>query len=328
MLLAGDIGGTKTVLGVFTAGKGPHAPLVQATFPSAEYPSLDAFVREFLARAEQRMERAVFGVAGPVVAGRVTVTNLPWMLDEAQLRAELSMSSVRLINDLTALAYAVPHLGPDDLATLNEGQPVEGGAIAIVAPGTGLGEAYLVWDGRRYNPCASEGGHADYAPATLGEVELLRYLLERVEHVSYEHVCSGNGLPHIYAYLRDSGRAAEPGWLSAQLAAAEDPTPVIVNTALDRREGCEICVATLDTFVSILGSEAGNLALKVLATGGVYLGGGIPPRILPALRDGRFMEAFRRKGRMAGLLADVPVHVILHGGATLLGAALCGLESV
>jgi glucokinase len=228
-------------------------------------------------------------VAGPVVAGRATITNLPWVVDEEQLQAALNLSFVHLLNDLEAIAHAVPFLEPADLHTLNEGQPAPGGTIAVIAPGTGLGEAFLTWDGSRYCPHASEGGHTDFGPVNPLEVELLRYLQDRFEHVSYERICSGLGLPNIYAFLKDSGYADEPAWLAEELTAADDPTPVIVNAALhpayggDEREGSELCVATLNTFVSILGAEAGNLALKVLASGGVYLGGGIPRRILPAL---------------------------------------------
>ncbi len=271
-----------------------------------------------------KLERASFGVAGPVVAGRATITNLPWVMDEEQLQAALHLSSVCLLNDLSAIAHAVPFLELADLHTLNEGQPAPEGNIAVVAPGTGLGEAFLTWDGSRYRPHASEGGHADFAPTSPLETELLRYLQDRFEHVSYERVCSGRGLPNIYAFLKDNGYADEPTWLAEELAAADDPTPVIVNTALARE--CELCVATLDTFVSILGAEAGNLALKVLASGGVYLSGGIPPRILPALEQERFMEAFRSKGRMSDLLARFPVHVILNPRVALLGAACHELE--
>jgi len=324
MLLAADIGGTKTNLAIFSPEAELRAPLAEATFPSAGYPSLEAVVLEFLSQVDVEVERASFGVAGPVVAGRATITNLPWVMDEEQLQAALHLSSVRLLNDLAAIAHAVPFLEPADLHTLNEGQPAPDGNIAVVAPGTGLGEAFLTWDGSRYRPHASEGGHADFAPTNPLEIELLRYLHDRFEHVSYERVCSGRGLPNIYAFLKDSGYADEPAWLAEELAAADDPTPVIVNTALARE--CELCVATLDTFVSILGAEAGNLALKVLASGGVYLGGGIPPRILPALEQGPFMQAFRSKGRMSDLLASVPVHVILNPKAALLGAACHGLE--
>ena len=323
-LLAGDIGGTKTNLAVFSPEAGPRAPLTEARFPSADYPSLEALVCEFLSQVDVKVERASFGVAGPVVAGRASITNLPWVMDEEQLQAALHLSSVRLLNDLNAIAHAVPFLESADLHTLNEGQPTPDGNIAVVAPGTGLGEAFLTWDGSRYRSRASEGGHADFAPTNPLEIELLRYLQHRFQHVSYERVCSGRGLPNIYAFLKDSGYADEPAWLAEQLAAADDPTPVIVNTALARE--CELCVATLDTFVSILGAEAGNLALKVLASGGVYLSGGIPPRILPALEQGPFMQAFRNKGRMSDLLARVPVHVILNPKVALLGAACHGLE--
>ncbi|MFQ5796624.1 MAG: glucokinase [Candidatus Bipolaricaulia bacterium] len=326
MLLAGDIGGTKTNLAVFSSEAGPRAPLAEATFPSGDYPSLRALVREFLAQISLSVDRASFGVAGPVVAGRATITNLPWIIDETQLQEALSLSSVRLLNDLVAIAHAVPFLEPDDLHTLNQGEPTPGGAMAIIAPGTGLGEAFLTWGGSRYWAHGSEGGHADFAPTHPVEVELLGYLQDCLEHVSYEQVCSGRGLPNIYNYLKDSGYADEPPWLAEQLAATDDPTPVIVNAALDEEADCELCAATLNLFVSILGAEAGNLALKVLATGGVYLGGGIPPRILSALKGERFMEAFRHKGRLSDLLDRMPVHVILNPKVALLGAACHGLE--
>jgi glucokinase len=232
MLLAGDIGGTKTNLAVFSPEDGPRAPLAEATFPSADYPSLEALVREFLSQVDSKVERATFGVAGPVAAGRAAITNLPWVMEEGPLREALNFSSVRLLNDLAAIAHAVPFLEPADLHTLNVGQPAPGEAMAIIAPGTGLGEAFLTWDGSRYRPHASEGGHADFAPNNPFEVELLRYLQDRFEHVGYERVCSGRGLPNIYAYLKDSGYAEEPAWLTEQLAAADDPTPVIVNAAL------------------------------------------------------------------------------------------------
>jgi glucokinase len=325
MLLAGDIGGTKTNLAVFSSEAGPRSPLAEATFPSTDYPSLQALVREFLSRIDLQVERASFGVAGPVVGGQATVTNLPWVMQETQLQAALNLSSVRLLNDLEAIANGVPLLEPADLHTLNAGEPAPGGAIAVIAPGTGLGEAFLTWDGARYRPHASEGGHASFAPMDALEIELLRYLQRHFDHVSCERVCSGLGLPNIYAFLRDGGYADEPDWLAEQLAAADDPTPVIANAALDAERACELCTATLDAFVSILGAEAGNLALKVLATGGVYLGGGIPPRILPALERGQFMQSFRRKGRMSDLLARVPVHVILNPKVALLGAACHGL---
>ena len=325
MLLVGDIGGTKTNLVIFSPERGLREPLAEGTFPSARYPSLEALVSDFLAGVDVEVERASFGVAGPVVGGRSTITNLPWIMDEVQLREALHLSSVRLVNDLAAIAHAVPFLEPSDLHTLNAGQPITGGAIAVIAPGTGLGEGFLAWDGTRYRVSPSEGGHTDFGPTDALQIELLRYLQGRFGHVSYERICSGLGLPNIYAFLKDSGYAEEPAWLTERLVGVKDPNPVIVKAALAGES--ELCVATLDTFVSILGAEAGNMTLKVLATGGVYLGGGIPPRILPALQEGRFMRAFVRKGRFAELLTRVPVYVILHPKVALLGAAYCGLEA-
>lgn len=323
MLLAGDVGGTKTDLAVFSHDSGPNVPLVEATFSSGRYSSLEELVSEFLSQIDFQVDRASFGVAGPVVSGKATITNLPWKMDEAQLQEALDLSSVRLLNDLAAIAYALPFLGPSDLHAINEGQPVANGTLAVIAPGTGLGEAFLVWDGARYIPVPSEGGHTGFAPTNRMEIELLCYLLERFDHVSFERVCSGIGIPNIYAFLKDSGYAPEPDRLAEQLAAADDPTPIIGRAALAGE--CDLCVATLNTFVSILGAEAGNLALKVLAVGGVYLGGGIPRRILPMLQNGRFMRSFVHKGRFSELLARVPVYVILNPKAALFGAACYGL---
>lgn len=327
MLLAGDIGATKANLAIFSPESGPRVPLSEATFPSMRYPSLEAIVREFLSQVDIPVERACFGVAGPVVGGRSEITNLSWVIDEKELQAALCLPSVHLLNDLEAIAWAIQLLEPKDVHTLNAGQPVRGGAIAVIAPGTGLGEAFLTWDGTRYRPHATEGGHADFAPTDEHQLGLLRYLLPRFGHVSFERVCSGLGLPNIYAYLRGSGYAMEPAWLAESLAAADDPTPIIVNAALTGAEGADLCVATLDIFVSILGAEAGNLALKTLATAGVYLGGGIPPRILSVLEGGRFMKAFCAKGRHSELMARIPVHVILNPKVALMGAASCGLEA-
>ncbi len=329
MLLAGDIGGTKTNLAVFAMTGGENdwkKPLAEATFPSGRYPSLEALVEEFQAQHHFTIERASFGVAGPVVAGRATITNLPWVLEENHLKKALGIPSVNLLNDLNAIAHGVPYLENDDLYTLNAGHPVERGSIAVVAPGTGLGEAFLTWESGHYHPHTSEGGHADFAPADAFQLELLRYLQQRYTHVSFERVCSGKGLPNIYVFLKESGHAQEPAWLAELLATTTDPTPVIVDNALDKERACEICTLTLQMFVSILGAEAGNMALKVLATGGVYLGGGIPPRILPFLSEGRFMQAFLRKGRLSDVLIPVPVYVILNPNIALLGVARHGFE--
>ena len=328
MLLAGDIGGTKTNLAIYSRETGPQHPLVEATFPSRGYPNLEALATEFLSQVAYGVDHASFGVAGPVHRGRAETTNLPWAMDETQLARTLNLSSVRLLNDLAAIAHAVPFLGPDDLVTLNAGQPDAGGTIAVIAPGTGLGQAFLTWDGARYRAYASEGGHADFAPTTPIELELLTYLLKRFDHVSYERVCSGRGIPNLYAFLKDSGRGKEPAWLTKALAEAQDPTPVIVNNALDRERPCELCSQTLDLFVSILATEAGNLALELFATGGVYMGGGIPPRILPALQDEGFTQAFRSKGRLTEMMDQFPVHVIRNPKVALLGAACYGLQTI
>jgi glucokinase len=327
MLLAGDIGGTKTSLALFAPEQGPLSPLVEQTFASAHHTSLGAVVRAFLSQTDLRPLRACFGVAGPVVGGRAEVTNLPWEIDEAQLAHEIGLERVYLLNDLESIANAVPLLEPADLHTLNAQDPTPGGAIAVIAPGTGLGEAFLTWDGARYEAHASEGGHASFAPSSELEQGLLRYLRGIYGHVSCERVCSGMGIPNIYAYLKTSDYADEPDWFASALATAHDPTPVIINNALDPKRQCPLCRATLETFVSILGAEAGNLALKTLATGGVYLGGGIPPRILSALAGGSFMTSFLDKGRFADLMRRIPVHVILNPQAALLGAARFGLDS-
>jgi glucokinase len=327
MLLAGDIGGTKTTLAIYPHGTARQLPFIEATFPSGHYASLETIINQFLSdlKLPEPIDLAYFGVAGPVVDRRATITNLPWNMEEAQLEQVLHIPSVHLLNDLEAIAHAVPLLGPADVSTLNAGEAVPQGAIAVIAPGTGLGEAFLTWDGSRYLAHTSEGGHADFAPSNELEIELLRSLFTRYKHVSFERVCSGKGIPNIYNFLKESGYAKESRELAERLATAEDPTPSIFNAALSADEPDELCIATLNTFVSILGAEAGNLALKVLATGGVYLGGGIPPRILSLLEKGKFMQAFRRKGRFTELLSHVPVHVILNPKIALLGAASAGM---
>ena len=327
LLFAGDVGATKTDLAIFSSKAGPRAPLAQSTLPTANHPTFESLVGEFLAQAKQNVDQAIFAVAGPVIDGRVTATisHLPWEMDRNHIQQALGFSFVALINDLEATAQAIPHLQPNDLHPLNAGRSIAGGTIAVVAPGTGLGEAFLIWNGTQYQSCASEGGHTNFAPTTPLEIELLRYVQRSYDHVSVELLCSGMGIPHIYDFLKESGHADEPAWLSEQLAMADDPTPVIITAALDQETPCEICTATLGHFISILGAEAGNFALKVGAIGGVYLGGGIPPRILPALEreKERFLNAFWNKGIMTEMLVNVPVHIIVNPQAALLGVA-CG----
>jgi glucokinase len=327
LLLAGDIGGTKTALAIYAPEDGPRSPIVEATFPSAGYESLEDLALEFLSGTHLPVDRASFGVAGPVAGGRSKATNLPWTIEEGRLEERLGLGSAYLLNDLEAVAHATPFLGPNDLRPLQAGEPDPEGALAVIAPGTGLGEAFLTREGPGYRAHPSEGGHADFAPSDEAGIGLLRHLLDRFGHASYERVCSGRGLPNVYDYLKETGPAEEPPWLAERLAAVEDPTPVIVNAALDQEGPNPLCAASLDLFVSVLGSQAGNLALTVLATGGVFLGGGIPPRILPVLESGGFVEAFRNKGRFSGLMERVPVSVILQERVALVGAACYGLET-
>lgn len=327
MLIAGDIGGTKTLLALYDAERGPRRPVAEAEFASARYQGLEAMIDEFLGRHRATARAACFDVAGPVIDGRAQLTNLPWVLEERALCSRLGLRSATLLNDLEAIAHAVPHLQADELRTIKPGRAQPRGAKAVIAPGTGLGEAFLVWGGSEYIACPSEGGHADFAPGDALQTELLGYLRTRYARVGYERVCSGMGLPNIYDFLRDSGRASETPALAAELAKASDRTPLIVQAALREPEGDPLCSLTLRSFVSILGAEAGNLALKVLATGGVYVGGGIAPRVLPQLEDGTFAQAFVDKGRFAGMLEDIPVHVIVTRAA-LLGAAIYGLRKM
>lgn len=282
-------------------------------------------VREFLAGTKVPIGRACFAVAGPVLAGRANLTNLSWVLTEAELARELQIPSVHLLNDLEAIAVATSVLEPGDLHTLNAGEAIAGGALAVIAPGTGLGEAFLTWDGTRYRAFPSEGGHADFAPTTELQAGLLTHLKRRFDQVSIERVCSGPGLFTIYDYLRASGHAPESAMVARQLETAEDAPPIISEAALRRPDPDPLALAALELFITILGAEAGNLTLKVLATGGIYLAGGIPMQILPALEEDRFMRAFVAKGRLRELLARVPVRVVTSRAA-LLGAALRGLE--
>lgn len=325
MLLAGDIGGTKLHFGLFARERGPRRPLAEAVYPSADHDSLETAVRLFLGETGRHATRAVLAVAGPVLGGTSRITNLPWAIDAARLRKTFMLRSATLINDVEAIAASVPLLRGADLVCLREGTPVRRGNRAVVAPGTGLGEACLCWDGRQYRALPSEGGHVDFAPGTPIEDELLAFLRARHGHVSYERVCSGIGIANLYRFLRDGGHADEPPWLAEEMGRVADPVPLIVEKALDPRNPCDICVRALDLFASILGAEAGNLALKILAMGGVYLGGGIPPRVLPFLKKKTFARAFLRKGRMRDLVERIPVYVITNPRAALLGAAAMGL---
>lgn len=321
--LAGDIGGTKTTLAIINANSGPRVFLDKATFASHDYPTLEAIVKLFLKGKKWMPSQASFGVAGPVINGRVQATNLPWYLEEVVLTKELDMP-VRLLNDLTATAHSVPFLKDDDLVTLNPGKPVYHGSMAVVAPGTGLGEAYLNWNRNRYKAFPSEGGHVDFAPTDQIQMKLLAYLQAQFGHISYERVCSGSGLPNIYSFMKEEGIDTEPTWLHDQLIQEADPSPVITKAALEGT--AKIAIATLDLFSTILAAKAGNLALEILADGGIYLGGGIPPRIIPFLQKETFLNSFQNKGRFTTFLENIPVYVILNSETALIGAARHGLE--
>lgn len=341
MILAGDIGGTKTILALFDWKTERVEPARELTFASADFKSLEEILEEFLrpppktatlsgnetaveASEPDESEEAppimaaCFGVAGPVIENRSRTTNLPWVVDGTELAARFKIQTVRLLNDLEATAHGMLVLRPDETEILNVGSPPPTkGAMALIAAGTGLGEAILFWDGVRYRPMPSEGGHADFAPNSDIETELLRYLRASYLHVSYERVLSGSGLYAIYEFLRDN-KKNEPTWVAERLRVG-DPAAVIAEIGLNKQ--AEICIQALDLFASIYGAEAGNLALKVLALDGIYLGGGIAPKLLPKLKDGTFLRGFTGKGRYKRLLSTIPIRVIMNQKTALLGAA-------
>jgi len=324
ILLAGDIGATKTRLGLFSGSKDHYRLLFEKIFPSQHYSGLEILVTKFLG-AKKKIASACFGVAGPVIdvagpviKGKTKVTNLPWVIRAKSLQKKLGLRKVGLINDLVANAYGISLLKEKDFETLNVGKKRRGNA-ALISAGTGLGEAALFWNGKDHIPSPSEGGHADFAPRNRLEMELLQYLMGRFGHVSYERVLSGTGLLHLYQFLRDSKRyGREPEWLSKRMK-QEDPAAVISEVAQQRKN--RLCTMALDLFTSIYGAAAGNLALQVMAIGGVYVGGGIAPKIIWKLKNTTFMKAFKSKGRYSRMLAHIPVKVIMNDRAALLGAA-------
>lgn len=318
MILAGDVGGTKVHLALYDFTNGKLKYTREERFAAKEYSGLETIVKEFL--GADKVTAACFGVPGPVRDGRLRLTNLPWTLDSRELATSLGIQHVFLINDLEANGYGIAELTADQVYTLSEGDPGQIGNRALIAAGTGLGEGLLTWNGRIHVPYPSEGGHADYAPRNEDEIDLLRFLKQKYNgRISFERVISGMGMTGIYEFLREVRGVEEPAWLAEKIAEAHDANAVITEMALAGKS--EICEKTLDMFVSAYGAEAGNLALKILSVGGLYIGGGIAPRILEKLKDGTFMKAFTDKGRLSQLLINMPVRVILESRAAVLGAA-------
>jgi glucokinase len=320
MILAGDIGGTHTRLAFFDVVNGRFSLVSASVFPSREYSGLDEIVAKFVYTANLRPDTACFGIAGPVRNGRVEASNLPWVIESKRLAGELKITKALLINDLEANAWGIPALDAKDVVALNKvkGEPV--GNQAVIAAGTGLGEAGMYWDGSQHHVFASEGGHGDFAPRNQLEVELFNYLRTRFGHVSYERIVSGPGLVNVFNFLRDTGRGAPQPWLLDEMTNS-DPAAAISRAAIESK--CPLSEQAVDLFISIYGAEAGNLALKIMAVGGVYLGGGIAPKMLTKLSGPLFMQAFAGKGRMQALLESMPVRVITNDRIALLGAARC-----
>ncbi|MCK9230375.1 MAG: glucokinase [Syntrophales bacterium] len=327
LLFAGDIGGTNTRLGIFSWDKGFRTPLHEATYRSTDYASLEEVCADFLPSTQVTVAGGVFGVAGPVGESRIRLTNLPWVIDRDSLASKLSLPRLVVLNDLEAIAFGIDVLTKNDLKKISSTGAIKPhGTRAILAPGTGLGQAFMTWDGSRYRTHPSEGGHGDFAPGNERERALLAYLLRRFDRVSWERVCSGSAIPAIYEFLKDEGYCVEPERLAEKRAGAEDMTALILTTAVHDVHPPDICRETLHMFLSILGAQAGNLALTLIPTGGLYLGGGIIPRIADSLEEGPFMDAFLSKGRLAPLLATIPVIIILDEKVALWGAARRGFE--
>lgn len=318
-VLAGDVGGTKTRLAVYDVEDTRLDTVLEQSYPSRQHPSLDGLVRDFLDRVPSDCRQACFGIAGPVRAGRAEATNLPWVVDAGAMAVGLGLERVYVMNDLEANAWGIDALREDDFYVLNAGGSDAAGNGSVIAAGTGLGEAGLYWDGHRHRPFASEGGHTDFSPGSDLEIALLRHLRDRFGHVSWERVVSGPGLVNIHDFLRAHTGIEMPSWLADKMEAG-DAAAAISTAGLE--EDDPVCVEALDLFVHLYGVEAGNQALKVMATGGVYVGGGIAPKILERLKGPRFMEGFLAKGRMRPLLEAIPVRVILNDRTALYGPAL------
>jgi len=318
VILAGDVGGTKCNLALFSEQNGKLEIAFRQRFASKDFAKFDLIIKEFTRQASShlngdKVRAAGFGVAGPVINNRIHATNLPWIIDADSLTKELSLETVALMNDLGAWGHSLEHLPPEDFVVLNPGKPVPGASRALLAAGTGLGESVLYWDGKRYRVVPSEGGHSDFAPHTDQEIELLKFMRARYPQVSWELILSGRGFRTLHEFLSSSVR--HPVFDDPEA----DPAPFITKAALAKQ--CPVCVQTLDLWTDIYGAEAGNLALKVLALGGVYVAGGIAMKILPKMKDGAFFQAFKDKWHFSEMLSHIPVSVVLNESAPLIGAA-------
>ncbi len=318
MVLAGDVGGTKTNLAYYEQQGDRLVPVLSESYPSQNYPSLSDVLAVLQGEHPQRITAAAFGIAGPVVDNRCRLTNVNWTVDGDEIARSLGLSSVGLLNDLAATAYGILRLERSDIVTLQAGDPQRHGAIGVIAAGTGLGGGALIWDGSRYRAIPSEGGHADFAPRTDVEMDLLRFLQKSYPSVGVERVVAGPGILNIYRFLRSRTTAAEPSWLASAMRSG-DPSAAISRAAMEGKD--ETCVKALDLFVSAYGAEAGNIALRFLATGGVYVAGGIAPKILPRLQSGLFRDSFISKDTYRQLLENIPLHIVLNEKTALLGAA-------
>ena len=319
MILAGDIGATRTRLAAFQTEGNKLQCVVEKTYKSEEHDGLREIIDTFVKNEGIPVHSACFGVAGPVRAGRSKISNLPWTIDSRELASQLRLNSVGLINDLEAYAYGIDALESKDFVTLSDGiEDAEGNRVVISAR-TGLGVAGLYWDGFRHHPFPCEGGHADFAPKNELEAELAQYLRRKYGHVSCERILSGPGIKNIYDFLRDAEKAEEPAWLQKQMSEAPDPPALISQLALEHKAA--ICDQTLNIFVSVYGSETGNCALNFLATGGIFIGGSIAAKIVPRMQDPVFMNSFLDKGRMRALLADMPVKIVVNDDSGIIGAA-------
>lgn len=318
MILAGDVGGTKCNLALFAEDGGKLVVVFRERFASKDFSQFDLIVKEFSRRAapylrNEKIRAAGFGVAGPVIGNRIHATNLPWVIDADTLARELAVQPIVLMNDLGASGHSLQHLAPEDFCVLNVGSPVPGASRALLAAGTGLGQSILFWDGSRYRVVPSEGGHSDFAPRTDQQIELLRFMRHRYPQVSWELILSGRGFRTLHDFIAPSVK--HPVFDDPDA----DPAPFITKSALNHT--CPVCVEVLDLWVSVYGAEAGNLALKVLALGGVYVAGGIAVKIIDKMKDGTFFNAFKDKWHFTNMLANIPVSVILNESAPLIGAA-------